>query len=88
MLGDSEQTDRPLTMSTTADAFAIATKLHRVAAAGNINSTLLDELDELLRLSPRPYDAALGRSFVDVREDDGGRLDQFVDCESRLLSLH
>src|SRR5215470_13254309 len=75
-------------MLTTTDALGITIKLHGVAAAGNMNSTLLDEPDELLRLGPRPYDAAFGCGFVDMRGDDGGGLNQFVECESCFLSLH
>jgi hypothetical protein len=53
-------------MSTTADAVGITRKLHRVAAAGNMDLTLLYKFDELLGLGSRAHDAVLGRRFVDV----------------------
>ena len=57
-----------------------------MAAARNMNSALFDKLDELLRLGPRSNDAVLGGRLVDVRGKYRRRLNQFVDCESRLLS--
>src|SRR5215831_11370597 len=73
---------------TTADALAVARKFHCLAAAWNIDITFLDEIDELLRLGSCPDDAALGRGFVDMRGYNGRRLDQFINCKGRFLSLH